>query len=602
MERCPGWTVPAGARAIAAPAQPLCDQVPLRAFCTRLTSRWSRQLFPAPDGDDVARGAWYWADTVLLSLVAALLLFPHLGYPLADPDEGRHAEVGREMLVGGDWLVPTLNRQPYYDKPPLFYWLLAGSFALFGTSAGVARLVPALAAFVTLHLIYRYGRRAIGSRAALLAALALALTPGFVLCGRFVIVDSVLTLWVTAALLAGHQALSGDQLRRGSWLASAVCCALGILTKGPVALALTVPPLVAFTWLSGVPARPRLRHWLAYTGLALGLAAPWYVAVLCREPGFAQAFFVEHHLHRFLGPEYHSQPVWYYLPVLFAGLLPWSLFLVPWGRFLLGRMPDLGALRPRALGLYLLWSGWCILFFSLSCGKLPAYVLPAAPGLALLFGCFLDRVLFQAGPAARLRPSCAKAQRLAALVLAGACLTASLVAWRLRLIGTLQAAVVVVLAAAGLVGLALCGRRLPARAAAALCLAILVVGLFQAVHEFIPAWAARRSPLASGEVRQLLRDRALPVACFGGDWGSVPFYARSTEAVPSFGGAADAPQMQRYLAQHPRCLFVIRHAQDRAPFQVAVPAGMKVTTVAAPGEAVACLVQPGPQTQARLGR
>ena len=131
--------------------------------------------------------------------MAGLLLL-NLNYPLLKPDEYRYAEIGREMLASGDWLVPRLNREPYLDKPPLYYWLTSISYWLFGFTEWAARLVPACAAFLTILATYVFGNRILGGRCGFLAALALALTTGFLQCGRFIVLYSVFTLFITLAL------------------------------------------------------------------------------------------------------------------------------------------------------------------------------------------------------------------------------------------------------------------------------------------------------------------------------------------------------------------------------------------------------------------
>src|SRR5207302_8594002 len=132
--------------------------------------------------------------------------FPDLSYRLVEPEEGRYAGIAREMLTSGDWVLPTLNREPNHDKPPLLYWLVAGSFRLLGTNEWAARLVPALAAFGTVLATYLFGRSLVGPRAAFLAALALTGMTGFIQCGRFLILDSLLSLWVGLSLWTGYAA------------------------------------------------------------------------------------------------------------------------------------------------------------------------------------------------------------------------------------------------------------------------------------------------------------------------------------------------------------------------------------------------------------
>src|SRR5205807_1461802 len=138
---------------------------------------WSRLLFQgaAPGGQRIRGSA-----LVLLLVLPAILLYPCLSFHLFEPDEGRYAEIPRELLARGEWVVPYLHGQPYLDKPPLLYWLVMGSYSLFGVHAWSARLVPALAVQACILLTYVLGRRSVGARAAFWGALALTLAPGFV--------------------------------------------------------------------------------------------------------------------------------------------------------------------------------------------------------------------------------------------------------------------------------------------------------------------------------------------------------------------------------------------------------------------------------------
>src|SRR5207247_5741351 len=226
---------------------------------------WTRLLCPGADhvGRGTPRGSC--AGLMLVLLFAGAILFPNRSYPLIKPDEARYAEISRTMLVDGDWIVPRLDGEPYFDKPPVYYWLTALSYRLFGINERAARLVPATAAFLTILLTFVFAHRAFGVRAAFLAGLVLALTTGFVQCGRFIVLDSVFTLFVAAAFFLAHEAVRGTALHRGWWSAWAVACALAILSKGPTALALLVPAVVAFCWLHRSPARPTFRHWLTYS-------------------------------------------------------------------------------------------------------------------------------------------------------------------------------------------------------------------------------------------------------------------------------------------------------------------------------------------------
>jgi hypothetical protein len=297
------------------------------------------------------------------------------------------------MVLRGDYLVPRLQGEPYLDKPPLFYWLVAGCYHLFGVHDGAARLVPALAVQGAVLLVYLLGRRSLGERAAFRGAVVLALAPGLTSVGRLLLLDGLLTLWMTLALFAAFEAVRSDRLRRGWWLLAAVACGLAVLTKGPVALLLLAPPLWLYRRLSGRGAAVGRRDLAGFLLVVAAVNLPWYGALCLRVPGFVRYFFWEHHVLRFLTPFAHVHGVFFYGPVLLLGLLPATLWLVPFVRFLFSGDPDAARHRPAELGFFLLAAGWCVFFFTLSTGKLPTYVLPAYPPLALALGHFfaLDR-------------------------------------------------------------------------------------------------------------------------------------------------------------------------------------------------------------------
>jgi 4-amino-4-deoxy-L-arabinose transferase-like glycosyltransferase len=348
---------------------------------------WSHVLFP---GEETRRAeSVRLVSLLLLVALPAVLLYPGLGFPLFEPDESRYAELPREMVLRHDYIVPYLEGEPYLEKPPLFYWLVAGAYQLFGVSPATARLVPALALHATILLVYLFGRHRFGERAALWGALGLALAPGFLGMGRLLVLDGLLTFCVTLALFSAFEAIRGEHLRAGFWTLSAVACGLGILTKGPVALVLVVPPLWLYRRLGGPGYSVSRREVAAYLAIVTAAALPWYVAVCVREPAFAYTFVWEHHVMRFLMPFAHERGVWFYGPVLLAGLFPGTLLIVPFLRFLASSDPLVAGRRTGDLGFLLLGGGWCVLFFTLSACKLPTYILPAFPPLTLALGCFL---------------------------------------------------------------------------------------------------------------------------------------------------------------------------------------------------------------------
>ena len=344
---------------------------------------WSRVLFPGM-ADPSGGGAW--RSLLLVLVVPAALLYPCLSFALFEPDEGRYAQIPREMLEAGEWIVPTLQGQPYLDKPPLFYWLVMLGYAGFGYHDWAARLIPALALHGSVLLTWFLGRRLVGGRAALWGALLLAVSPGFFGMGRLLLLDGVLTFWVTLGLFSIFIAQSGPRLSRGWWLLAALACGLGVLAKGPVALVLVLVPLWAHRRLTAPRSRIAWTDVQVFAAAVLTVAAPWYALVCWRLPEFAHHFLWEHNVMRFAQPFDHVRPVWFYLPVMLGGLLPVALLTPGLVRFALSGRRALTRRRSPEMGYLMLAGGWCVLFFSLAGCKLPTYVLPAFVPLCLVAG------------------------------------------------------------------------------------------------------------------------------------------------------------------------------------------------------------------------
>jgi len=325
---------------------------------------------------------WGWVGG--LAWLCAAVFFYRLGRPgLMDPDEGRYAEIAREMLASGDFLTPTLNFLPYLEKPPLVYWLTAASFHLFGLQEWAARLVPAVSAWGGVLAVFWLGRRLGNVQTGFWAALITATSAGYVILGRILTLDMTLTCFLTWGLALAYQAWRTGQgrylfLAYGAW-------GLGVLVKGPVALVL--PGLIFLTWLLLERA---WRHWPRFwhPGGAVLLALlvlPWYLLVAWHNPEFWRYFFWEEHVQRFLTPRIHAgQPVYFYVGVVVVGLLPWT-FLLPWA---LSRPPAMAPEGPTAADrrFLLTWFAVVFVFFSLARAKLFPYLLPGLPPLALLLG------------------------------------------------------------------------------------------------------------------------------------------------------------------------------------------------------------------------
>jgi 4-amino-4-deoxy-L-arabinose transferase-like glycosyltransferase len=307
-----------------------------------------------------------------LLLAGLVLFFFRLWAPgLMDPDEGRYAEIAREMLLLKDWLIPHLNLLPYLEKPPLVYWLTALSFKVLGLSEFAARLPSALCALGGIILAYGLGKAFWGPVAGLLSALVLATCGGYVVMGRLLTLDMALTFFLNLGVGLGYLALSRERPRLWPWAYLAL--ALGVLTKGPVALV-----LAALIWTVTAWFRSWLRPWSL--ALLVAVSLPWFVLVTLRYPDFWRFFILEQHLGRYLTASiHHGHPFFYYLPILLGFMLPW-IWLLPWavGREKAWEDPDRLFL--------LIWAASVLLFFTLSRGKLAPYILPALLPLALLVG------------------------------------------------------------------------------------------------------------------------------------------------------------------------------------------------------------------------
>ena len=363
-------------------------KLPDRPFVSGIATLWNDVLFPGVADRDI------WVrplHLLILLILPAALLYPCRSHHLFEPDEGRYAQIAREMVETGEWVVPTLQSEPYLDKPPLFYWLVSLSYRASGISIVSARLVPAVCVHLTILAVYLIGRRGVGARAAFAGSLLLTVSPGFLEMGRLLLLDGLLTLCVTLSVLSALEAVRTGHFRLGWWLAAAVCSGLGFLTKGPIAEVLLFPPMLTVGWLTGRFAKVGFRYYLLFGAIVLAVSLPWYVTMYRRQPDFLTHFFVEHNLLRFLKPFDHLQPVWYYFPIVLGGLLPTTLLALPYARNLLFCSPNRADAPSAAGGFWLATGLWCLAFFSVSGSKLPTYVLPAFPPLCLALGEFVAR-------------------------------------------------------------------------------------------------------------------------------------------------------------------------------------------------------------------
>jgi 4-amino-4-deoxy-L-arabinose transferase-like glycosyltransferase len=333
----------------------------------------------------------YW----LLVTVGCLLFLVNLGAPsLWDVDEGRNSEAAREMMESGNWVVPTFNYELRTDKPALLYWLQILSFRCFGISEFAARLPSALASIVTVLLTYEMARRMFDSRTGLLAGLVLASSIAFAGAAHFANPDALLCLCTMLTMFTFWNSYArGDRL----WPAlCGVSAALGVLAKGPVGLVLPGTVIILFLlWQK----QWRLifdRRLLIGLALFFLVAGPWYGWVAAETKGiFLREFIIQHNVERFGSPmQKHGGFIFYYPLVLILGLGAWSALVVPacWhamGKRLEREMP-LGHV-PASYRFLWLWLVVFLAFFSLANTKLPNYILPVYPALAVLIARFIER-------------------------------------------------------------------------------------------------------------------------------------------------------------------------------------------------------------------
>lgn len=303
---------------------------------------------------------------------------------LIPPDEGRYAEMAREMFASGDWITTRLNGIKYFEKPPLQTWMNALTFSLFGLGDWQARLWTGLCGFGGIVLTGYTGARVFNARVGFYAALVLGSCFFWTISGQADSLDMGLSGMMTIALcgLLLAQRDGATARERRNWML--VCwagMALAVLAKGLIGLMLPGGILVVYTLAT--------RDWALWTRLHIGkglllflaIAMPWFVLVALKNPEQPHFFFVHEHWDRFFKSEHHRENVWYTFFVLtLVGMLPWLGVL---GQSLaLGLKREAGAFRPRLM--LLVWAVFILLFFTKSNSKLPGYILPIFPALALL--------------------------------------------------------------------------------------------------------------------------------------------------------------------------------------------------------------------------
>ncbi|GJL83795.1 MAG: glycosyl transferase [marine bacterium B5-7] len=336
-----------------------------------------------------------WIDLSLLAIVFTIWFGYGIGArALWSPDEGRYAEIPREMAESGDYLTPRLNGVKYFEKPPLVYWLTAGSIKWFGLQEWAFRLWPAILAIISCISVYLLGTVIYNRKSGITAAVVLATSPFYHIMAGALTLDmplaALVTVSMTTFLIGVRQTRS---LHRRLWLMCFyIFIALAVLTKGLIGI--VIPGIVIGTWIMILGRWHLLREIHLPGGLLVFIiiSAPWHVMVSTANPEFAWFYFVHEHLERYLTTVHQRyKPVWYFAAVLVLGMFPWSAFLPVQMR---GALSRLWRDRQQHVDTWylLLWATLPFIFFSASGSKLAPYILPVFPPLALLIGRTVSRI------------------------------------------------------------------------------------------------------------------------------------------------------------------------------------------------------------------
>ena len=312
---------------------------------------------------------------------------------LVPTDEGRYAEMAREMLATGDWITLRLNGIKYFEKPPLQNWMNALTFAVFGVGDWQARLWTGLCGLIGVAAVGYTGRQIFSSRVGSIAAIVLGSSFYWAGMGHVNSLDmglsGMLAITMCGLLLGQHQSGS-EKFRRNAMLACWIGMALATMSKGLIGFVLPGAVLVIYTLIT--------RDWALWSRLQFGkgvllffaITAPWFILIAIRNPEHPHFFFIHEHIQRFTSDVHKRGGAWYYFfPLLVLGIVPWMGLLVQ------GLWTGIKEKSPgfQPLKLLLIWSVFFFFFFSISHSKLPGYILPIFPALALMIAVYLEKCL-----------------------------------------------------------------------------------------------------------------------------------------------------------------------------------------------------------------
>jgi 4-amino-4-deoxy-L-arabinose transferase-like glycosyltransferase len=361
---------------------------------------------------------------LFLLFLCVLTFFVGLGRPaLTDADEAYYAESSREMVERGDWLTPYFNYEFRWQKPVLYYWLTAITYLLFGVGEWAARCWSALAgvglAFVTRGAARRMTRH---EDVGWLAGAIVATSFGYFALARMALPDLPLAFFITVTITAAFEK---------QWIVAATAAGLGFLVKGPLAVLLPALVISPVWWRERDRFHPRAQDLVLGSAVFAAVGLPWYIAMTTTHgPAYLNSFFVGDNLERFATDRFNEpRSPFFYVPVLLGGLLPWTAYLVAalWRpvRDLVGRRLVLTDVEWRLL----LWTGVPLIFFSISIGKQPRYILPVLPPVAI----FLARaILLRLDAAYTGQVGARRDLRIATVVTSGLFVLVAILLWRAR--------------------------------------------------------------------------------------------------------------------------------------------------------------------------
>jgi len=323
-------------------------------------------------------GAGFW----LVTIVTVIIVFSNLGgIPLLDPDEPVYGETPKEMLQFNEYISPRIYGDYWYDKPPMYYWLVALSYKLFGISEFAARFPSAFLAVICVLVVYLSGCKLFNDRTGMIGALVLATSIEYFYLGKAAVTDITLTLFLTVSLLGFIQK---------RYYLFYIGAALATVTKGPIGL--LFPGAIAFCYLAATRNFSELRNMKIPSGIVLYvlIGLPWYLIMYkIHGNAFIDTFLGFHNVTRFTSPEHPEGVLWYYfIPVLIIGFFPWTALMLQsiWHSLVNSR-------DKFSVLLFLnIWAAFIFIFFTISQTKLVSYILPMYPPLAMIVGWYIGRL------------------------------------------------------------------------------------------------------------------------------------------------------------------------------------------------------------------